>query len=272
MDIYPDVAIQAGLLGERSLLASILSALARFALGKASAVIVIGRCMVERASEMGVPADSIHLIPNWVNENHVFPVSHPDNSLRHELGLQGAFVVLYSGNLGVSHSFDDVLEVARRCRGMRDLRFVFVGDGTRRAEVERTQMRDRLDNVILLPYQPSERLAESMSLGDVHFITLRERFEGLVVPSKAYAALAAGRPSIYQGNAAGEVARMIVEEQVGLVVSQGDPDGLERAVLHYYDNPDLVAVQGERALALAKSEYSCRHALERYAGLLLGQG
>ncbi len=71
-----------------------------------------------------------------------------------------------------------------------------------------------------------ERLAESMSLGDVQFISLRKGFEGLVVPSKTYGAMAAGRAVIYQGNAKGEIARMISDRGVGVVVPPQSPNEL----------------------------------------------
>jgi glycosyltransferase involved in cell wall biosynthesis len=222
-------------------------------------VIVIGRCMKEYLVEQGVPQERLCIITNWANESEIFPVPCHANPLRREFGLEGAFVVLYSGNMGASHDFDAVLEVARRLRIMPNLRFVFIGNGVRRKEIERAKDASGLDNVILLPFQPIERLAYSLSMGDVHFISLRDGFEGLVVPSKAYGSLAAGRPIIYQGSARGDV---------GVVVASHDPDALETAILRYYESPALVAEQGEKARQLALTRFSRQHALEQYGKLL----
>ena len=123
----------------------------------------------------------------------VYPIPAAESRLRRELGLDGKFVVLYSGNMGVSHYFDDLLEVIRRCQDEAKLHFVFIGEGQRRGEIENFFRRHQPRNVSLLLFQPMEQLAESLSLGDVHFVSLRAGFEGLVVPSKVYGALAAGR-------------------------------------------------------------------------------
>jgi glycosyltransferase involved in cell wall biosynthesis len=196
-------------------------------------------------------------------------VPHEENPLRKELDLEEAFIILYSGNLGVSHFFDDLIEVMRRLKARDDIRFVFIGDGARRSQVHRAQTQYALDNILLLPYQPLEQLAVSLSLGDVHFVSLRNGFEGLVVPSKAYGAMAVGRPILYQGSAAGEIARMVTEHDIGAVIAEGAIERLEETILAYSHNPGLVAEQGERALALAKSSYSTMRALEKYKELLI---
>jgi putative colanic acid biosynthesis glycosyltransferase WcaI len=268
MDLYPDFAVKAGLLGKDAYSTRVLAAISRFALKHADHVIVIGRCMQEYLQRIGVPSEHTHVISNWANETEVYPVPHHENQLRRELGLTDAFVVLYSGNLGVSHFFDDILEVAKRLRHLNGLRFVFIGDGGRRKEVERAKQTHDLGNVLLLPFQPVERLAHSLSLGDVHFVSLRPGFEGLVVPSKTYGVLAAGRPVIYQGSSHGEIARLIVEEQIGSVVPPHDPDKLEKTVLEYYQNPDLVERQGHAAYNLSHSRLHRRNALQQYSALL----
>ena len=179
--------------------------------------------------------------------------------------------MLYSGNLGASHYFDDLLEVARRCKYLAGLKFVIIGDGVRRKEIEKAESTFLLDNLLLLPFQPSERLAESLNLGDVHFVSLKEGFQGLEVPSKAYGSLAAGRALIYQGNPSGEIARMITEAGIGCVVQEGDVDGLERSILDYVKDRSQAKHQGERALELARTKNSSIVALQRYEALFLSK-
>jgi len=125
-----------------------------------------------------------------------------------------------------------------------------------------------LKNVLILPFQPVERLRYSLSMGDVHFISLRAGFEGLVVPSKAYGVMAAGRPIIYQGNQTGEIARMIVEEGIGTVVPIGNPDLLKEVILRYYHRPEIGRGQGEKAHQLSRTRYRRDRALMRYAEVI----
>jgi glycosyltransferase involved in cell wall biosynthesis len=128
-----------------------------------------------------------------------------------------------------------------------------------------------LTNVTLLPLQPLERLAESLSLGDVHVVTLRDGFEGLIVPSKAYGAQATGRPLIYVGHPSGEIGRMINESGTGTVVSIGDIIKLAQSILRYYQDPSLKKQHGQKALKLHKTRYHHRNALMNYTRLLMGQ-
>ncbi|UHD15470.1 glycosyltransferase family 4 protein [Thiocapsa bogorovii] len=267
MDLYPDVAVRDGLLSADGWLTRALTRLSRFALRRADAVVVIGRCMRDHLERDGIPADRLHLVPNWINENEVFPVPHAHNRLRRDWGLADKFVILYSGNLGISHVLDDILEAARRLRALPDLVFLFIGDGSRRREVVEWQQRYALENIRLMPFQPPERLAESLSLGDLHFISLRAGFAGLVVPSKAYGALGAGRAILYQGEPSGEIARMVAEEQIGTVIPLGDPDALTAAIRRYHADRTLAVAQGQRSLALNREKYGRDHALSRYLAL-----
>jgi colanic acid biosynthesis glycosyl transferase WcaI len=268
MDIYPDLAVQEGMLAPASPLTRLLISISRLAWRQAAQVIVIGRCMQAYLAQAGVPPERIHVIPNWANETEVYPVPDAHNQLRQELGVEDCFVVLYSGNIGVSHYFDDLLAVARQLRQVSKLKFVFIGDGVRRREIEAAQQSNQLDNIILLPFQPTARLPHSLSLGNLHFVSLRSGFEGLVVPSKTYGVLAAGRPLIYQGNLQSEIAQMISEEGVGAAIPCGDVDGLQQTVLRYLDDPHLCRAQGQKALALSRGRYSRQQALRRYAHAL----
>jgi colanic acid biosynthesis glycosyl transferase WcaI len=268
MDVYPDVAMQNGLTRVSGIAGSVLTWVSRFALNHADRVIVIGRCMRDHLQESGVSRSDIPIIANWANEQVIFPVPNEKNLLRRELRLGDDFIVLYSGNMGVSHLFTDILEVARRLHGEKGLRFVFIGDGVRRKEILKAKDEHSLDNIILLPYQPVEKLSMSISLGDIHFVSLRNGFEGLVVPSKAYGALAAGRPIVYQGNEKGEIARMIIDEGIGAVVPIGNPDTLEEVILGYYNQPTLGKSQGEKAYELSRKRYSRERGVKRYAEII----
>lgn len=269
MDVYPDVAIQGKILAGKSWLTKLLMKISTWVLTNASVIVVIGRCMQERLIAKGVPANKIDYIPNWVNEELIHPIPHDQNSLRQELNLGDDFVVLYSGNLGISHHFDDLLEVIRRMRNAPGLKFVLIGGGAQWDRIANFKRDEQLGNLILLPFQPLDRLGESLSLGDVHFVSLKEGFEGLEVPSKAYGALAVGRPLIYQGNPSGEIARMVKEAEVGFVVPESDVDQLEAVISEYLTIPALATQQGERAFQLGRSIYSSVCGVNQYLSLLM---
>jgi glycosyltransferase involved in cell wall biosynthesis len=271
MDIYPDIAVQAGLFSAGSMLTRFLTRLARFGLQHADGVIVIGRCMQKKVLGMGVPPERIHLIPNWGDPQVNGQNPGPRNKFREEHHWQDKFIILYSGNIGTSHYFDDLLEVARRLRDHPDLLFVFIGNGARHKEIEAYKNRHALANVALLPFQPQERLPETLSAGDVHFVSVRDGFTGLVVPSKVYGIMAAGRPVLYQGVSWGEIALLAAEEDIGCVIPLRNPDALESALLTYVADSALIHRQGEKASRLINGIYGRTQACAAYSAVLCTQ-
>ena len=118
------------------------------------------------------------------------------------------------------------------------------------------------------PYQPRERLSESLSAPDVHLISLKPNLEGLIVPSKYYGIAAAGRPAIFVGNPDGELARIIKESETGFVIRDGDGAGLAEAILKLAHNPKLASEQGTRARQLFEAKYDFAHAVKAWETLI----
>lgn len=228
MDVYPDVLVESGIIGRRGAAARLTRRLMAATWRRAAAVIVIGRCMHERLRAAGVPAERLHLIPNWPYDG-VQRLPRQPNAFRTELGLDDELVVLYAGNLGVSHTFDEVLAVASELHDRPDVHFVFAGAGSRRREIE-AAVASGSANISLLPFQDEDRLSELLALADVHLVTLRSAFTGVVVPSKGYGSLASGRPLILVGDADGELAQLILSADAGHVVAPGNSMELRRVI------------------------------------------
>jgi len=268
MDLYPHVLAASNVMREISWGYRLLRRLMIGTLAAADTVFVIGRCMRDRLIQEGVPADRIVVTPNWANEEVIRPVPRADNALARSFGIGDEFVVLYSGNMGIAHEFGTVLAAAERLLGERDIRFLFLGEGARRPEVEREVARKGLTNVTVGPLQPAASMSESQSLGDVHFVSMKAAFTGLLVPSKAYSALAAGRPLLYEGAADGEVARLIAEHGLGHVVSPGDVEAMVTAIRAMAADRSSTERAGAHARALGVGALGQAAAVERYVQAL----
>lgn len=271
MDVYPEVAVEAGVLRRGGAAHRVLARLSAFAYRAADAVVVLGEDMREVAVRGGCPPGRIVTVRNWADTEGIRPVPAGENALRREWGLDGKFVVEYSGNLGVSHTFSELLDAAEILSRDDDVRFLLVGGGARFGEVRAEGERRGLSNLVFRPYQEASVLSESLSAGDVHYVSLRPGFEGLVVPSKAYGILAAGRPILYQGRGEGEVARMVEEEGVGTVLPPGDGEALARAVLRFRDDPALLRRTGEAARRSAVERHGEAGGLARYRDVVEGR-
>ena len=266
MDLYPDALVNFGKIKKGSIFEKVAHSISRGTLRKAKNVVVIGRCMQRVLEKDGIEPNRIVNIPNWVNETEVRCISKEENSLRKELNLSDKFICLYSGNIGISHNMNDLLEVAVELRAEEDIRFVIVGGGIKKAQLEQFRDEHQLENLMLLPYQPTSRLSESLGLGDFHFVSLRQNFSGLVVPSKAYGALAAGKPIVYQGSEESELALMIKEHDLGFVVNEGDVEGLKEAILSLYRDPQRLAALSKNA-ERSNEVYNRLESLKTYASL-----
>lgn len=272
MDVYPDVLVAFGKLRAGGVAHRLLHGIAYGALKRADAVVSIGRCMSARLEQAGVPAAVIHLVPNWA-EPWLVTAAGPaavarERPILGELGLADKFVLLYSGNMGAAHSFDELIEAAERLLDDDRIALLVVGQGARRETFVARVAARGLTNVTVLPYQERSRAASLMNEVDAHLVTQFPGFEGLVVPSKAYSALGTGKPLVYVGRDDGEIARMIVEEAVGIVVPPGAPQTLATAVATLARDVEASRAMGGRARALAEGHYGQRRAREQYTELI----
>ena len=222
-DVYPEVAVRFGVRFTRGPIGDVLVWLRDRSLRNAAANVVLGSRMAAYIESRGVPRASIRLIPNWVDDRAINPVESSANPLRERWGLGNKFVVGYSGNLGRVHEFETVLAAAERLRGRQDLCFLFIGGGFLYPGLREALRRRVLDKLaIFMPYQDQSELANSLSAPDVHWVSLRPEFEGLIVPSKFYGIAAAGRGAIAITDADGEIAQIVAAHKCGAVVTPGD--------------------------------------------------
>lgn len=267
-DLYPEVAEQLGVL-RPSPFTALLRWLRDRSLRAARMNVVIGERMRERVAAIA-GADRVTVIHNWSPPLAATPAPSPDNPLRRELGLRDEVVFMYSGNLGRAHRFESLLAAGEHLRARRGLRFVVVGDGPQKAAVEAAARERRLANWDFLPLQPRERLADSLGAADVHLISLEPKLEGLIVPSKIYGVLAAGRPCIFIGAPDGEVAEMLRRHDCGATVDPEDPVALVVAIERLAGDAALRIRMGASAQS-ASGPFSATRVRDRWNAVLAAQ-
>ncbi len=227
--------------------------------------------MAARVAAVAPGHPAVAEIPNWADSAIIHPVPHDVNALRKSWGLADASSWAYSGNLGRAHETKTLLAametLARAPLAVRVV-WLFVGGGAQVGALKAEASRRGLSNVVFQRYQPRDRLAESLSVADVHLISLQPALEGLIVPSKLYGVLAAGRAGIFIGAADGEVARVLREHDCGQTVSLGDGDGLAAIVQSWSTAPARVAAMGKNARAAFLQMYDRPLALARWTRLL----
>jgi colanic acid biosynthesis glycosyl transferase WcaI len=263
-DIFPDVAIQLGRLTNPAAVI-ILRSLSRRLFGAAERVVSIGRDMDRRLVALGVTPERIVTIQGWADVTVVRPLDRP-SGLRREWGLEDRFVVMPSGNVGLSQDLETLLETAALLADRTDIAFLVVGEGAARPRLEREARSRGLENVIFRPYQPKALLSESLGAADLHLVSLRRGLAGYMVPSKVYGILAAGKPIVAAVEEGSETALVLEEYGCGRRVEPGDPAALAAAILGMREAP--LQEIGRRARTAAEERYNRTRASSAYLSLL----
>jgi colanic acid biosynthesis glycosyl transferase WcaI len=257
-DVFPEVAEVLGVRFARGSFGRFLRALRNASLHFASVNVVLGDRMADLVRAQCYRSQrEILVIPNWADGKQIYPLATRESTLRSRWGLEGKFVVAYSGNLGRAHEFDTIVGAIRELHTLgEDVTFLFVGHGAQYEALKRAVAAHGLiDKVCFQPFQPEELLCASLSVADVHLVCLLPDLEGLIVPSKFYGIAAAGRPTIFVGDVLGEIARIVRVHQCGVAVSTGNIAGLVAAISQFKGDEQLRRLFGERARTLFESNF-----------------
>src|SRR5688572_19383633 len=229
-DIFPEVAVLLEDFHSRGVNTA-LELVNRFLVRQADAIIALGDTMKRRLVEgKGALPERVTVIHNWADCSALAP-GPKDNAFARAHGLHDRFVVMHAGNIGLSQNLDVIVDAAERLRAQDGIRFVLVGDGSRRAALERDVAARGLANVTFLPYQARERMGESYAAADVFLVTLKPGLSGYIVPSKIYTILASGRPYIAAVEPDSEVVQITRDHVCGITVAPGDGAAMADAIL-----------------------------------------
>ena len=256
-DLYPEVAEEVGVFKKGGVVAEMLRLLSSYSLKSYDLTLAAGRCMADRLLKRGIPRSRVTVLPNAGAERGIVPMTRGKSPFRERHGIGEEFVIMYSGNMGRAHEFETVIDSARLMqeRGEKGVIFLFAGDGPEEGTLRNSVARLGLRNCRFLPSQPSGDLSASLGMGDLHLVTMRQGMGGLVVPSKFYGVMAAGRPTLFVGSSDSEVARVIFEKRIGAVIAPKDSEGLVSVILQYRDHPGTVEEEGDRArMSLSKNQ------------------
>jgi glycosyltransferase involved in cell wall biosynthesis len=261
-DLWPEAIVDLGLMRRDSVSVRALQSLARWLYHQAARVVVVTEAFALRLAAAGVPRAKIAVIPNGADTHFFAPGTAP--LVRHDLGLNGRFVVAYVGAHGLSHGLGSVLDAAAL---QPDVTFLLVGDGAERERLLAERQRRGLDNVIMQPSVPKAEVPDLYAAADACLVPLRDVpiFETFV-PSKLFEVLAAGRPVI--GAVRGEARDILVRSGGALVVDPERGDQLAAAIDRLRQDGDLREHLARSGRAFVQREYDRNVLAARYLDLL----
>lgn len=243
-DLHPDMAIAAQIIRPGKWTA-FWEFLHTYALCRAHKVVVLGEDMRERVVNKGLDPQRVVVIRHGADTLETPKVS--DHPLVNKIRAGHSFVVVYAGNFGFGGAWDTLLKAAHQLTN-EDIRFVFIGEGTLQPELE--EKAKGLPHVCFLPFQPREEFGYVLACGDLHVVTIREGLEGLIVPSKLYPILGAGRPVLAVAPEKSDMVRLMRKHQFGLAADPRSPEAVVRSIIFAKENPQALIRMGKKAKEL----------------------
>ena len=236
-DIYPDALKTIGI-GEASFIYKLWGRIKKRLYSKAERIYTLSEGMKEILTAYG-PAEKIKVVPLWSASENFKPVAKEDNVFVKQNHLEGKFTVMYSGNIGYTHSVECVVEVAKKMQHEEDVLFLIIGEGKKKAELMEDVSRSQLKNVMFLPYQEFSMLPFSLASADLGVITLDENVSKVSVPSKTFNLLAVGAPLLAISNNDTEMYRLIQKYKNGRCIGKSQVEEIVKYISELKDNKEL---------------------------------
>ena len=268
MDLYPEVPVAYGVMKSGSVLHRLLSHLSRSLYGQASHIISLGEVMTERLIAAGADPQKITTVHNWVPGESVRPIPLDQSSARQSWGINGRVAIMYSGNLGLGHDLQTIVRAAKRLQDAAGVSILFVGNGPMRRRLEKLTHDLGLQCVEFHDPVPLESLADSLAAADIHLVSQKPGTQGLIVPSKLYGILAAGRPTIFIGPDDCEAAQILRESGAGLAVSPGNVEAVAEVLTRLAQSAELRRELGKRARAIYELRFGRDRSVSRIMGVI----
>lgn len=266
-DLFPEVAKSLGVKGV-GLVYSLLVYLRNMSLKYAYSNVVIGEKMSDIIQANGVKKEKIKVIHNWSINDDIVPIDSSINPLRSEWNLENKFIVGYSGNIGRAHEFETLINTAIELSSNEKIAFLIIGGGAQYDSIKSKVEKLNLNNFIFKPYQSHDQLQYSLTLPDLHVISLLPELEGLIVPSKFYGIAASGRPVLYIGSCDGEIPRIIKNYECGKTIEIGDYSTSVSYIEDLVSNNELALKAGVSCRKLYDEVYNKKNSFKSWLEVL----
>lgn len=235
-DIYPDGLVAANFISNKHIVYKFWAGLNKRAYKKANKIFTLTTGMAKQL-EKYAPEEKIRIVPAWAGMS-VDPsnIAEGENLFVNKYGLQGKFIIMYSGNIGKEYDLESLVKLAERFKDNEHILFIIMGTGWKKELLENMIKEKSLDNFMLLPFQPPDLFLHSLKAFHVGVVSLVEAAAKLAIPSKTYNLLAANRPVFCIGNEESDLADFLKENNVGKTIDATKMDEMKTFIEQlYYD-------------------------------------
>ena len=281
-DFNPEQVIAVGYT-KNKLITNVMMWFDKFSCRQSNLIITVGRDLVETVKHrfQGEKVPKTVMINNWIDENEIYPLAetHPKVlEFRKKYALDGKFVIMYSGNIGLYYDLENLIRVIKRFRPNtktkdgREVVFAFVGAGSVLDALKNYVKKNDMHNVVFIPYQDKSDLIYSLNAGDVHWCVNAKGIKGVSCPSKAYGIMAAGKPILGVLESGSEVRCLIEDTQGGLCCEPGNYDKVEENIRWFIEHADSddIFEMGKRSHKYLIDNLTREKSVKKYKESILG--
>lgn len=268
-DIWPDNAVSSGIIKEGSILYRYFEMWQRYVYKKADKIISISDDMKQFIASKGVNPDKIEVIYNWGYSDEIVDISWRENEFVRKYNLnQEKFYAIYAGNIGRMQNVELIVEAAKILKNNDKIHFLIIGDGVKKKDIEALIAKYSLDNVQMLPMQPSTLATSVYFAAGVNIVPLVEGGVKTALPSKTGVVLSCGRPVIFAFGIDCEFSKQLMRYDAGVSVSASDSSELAKRIQEL-SNQNITRVNG--ALDFFKKEFVQSINVQKYVEIVLGR-
>lgn len=234
-DVFPDALVDSELFSENSMLVKWWKKANSKVYGAADRLFTISGSM-KRVLQNYTGSKDVELIPIWADSKFLKRIKPSDNTFIKKYNLQGKFVVLYSGNIGLSSQIEALVDIAS-LSARENIVFIFIGDGAKLKWLEQRASETSHKNIMILPWQPAKELSYSLSTANLAVVGIDKKASRLAMPSKLLSYLSVGAPILCLANEDTELAKFVTEHDVGKVFDASQSMQISRYIEWLMDNP-----------------------------------
>lgn len=243
-DLYPEAAVEIGVISRKSLVTKLWNKINTIIWYKSLKIVVLSETMKQRIiAKNPLIFSKISVIHNWADAEWIKPINKQHNWFACRYGIAHKFTVLYSGNLGRCHDVDTILGAIKLLRDY-PVQFVFIGAGAKHDLCRQTVTELNLNSCIFLPYQDRAKLPYSLTACDLALVTIAPGLEGVIVPSKVYGIMAAGKAIAAICESHSYLRKLITDAECGAYFNNNCSEDLARFILTLASNPELTSKMG----------------------------
>lgn len=257
-DVYPNVLVDYNYIKESSLLVKIWKSLNRKIYKRANAIYTISEGMRKLLSEF-VSDEKVQVIPIWTDNEFLKPMPKSENIFLKDKHFQDKFIVQYSGNIGMTHSIEILIEVARQFKHVSNIHFLIIGEGKQKINLISKAQKYGLQNISFLPWQAASMLPYSLAAADIGIVSLASKASNLSVPSKTFNLMSVGVPVICIAEPQSELANLMQRYNFGLCADSSNLKAITNFILDLSTKPEIKKMYSDNAL-LASLNFTIENA------------